>query len=213
MTKILLVEDNEILAECTEINLERNIQEAKIYLARTISMAGEFLEVIRPDVAILDCNLSDGDGLSLVNPILEKNPLCHLIVTSGMLSPNYEEQIRDMGVHSVLVKPFELAELNQIISQRISNQVVLGESRFGTAGGISPLIKVTEAERVTHGIMNKLSSLMTGLRLLQLEIDEDLQGVPESKQAIGANIERMIGVIKETSLTIRNSFGGDNGRA
>lgn len=211
MPNILLIEDNDILSECTEINLQRNIAGAMVRGVKSLASARELLRETPPDVAIVDCNLADGDGLTLIEPLFNTNPSCVVIVTSGMISPALHEEVHARGVWRVLAKPYEMAELNDAITQGLERR---GEQATVVKAPSSPSrplesLQLDAAQRATHKVMNRLSSLMTGLRLLQLEIDEDLVGPEQRKQEIDHSIDRMIEVVRETSATVREMCRGD----
>ncbi len=82
--KILLLEDNTTDADLTIRGLKKHFTECKIELAVTIAQATQLLsENTSFDVAILDLNLPDGNGLELLHKIRLQNLNIPVVMLTG----------------------------------------------------------------------------------------------------------------------------------
>lgn len=69
----------------------------------------------KPDVAILDIRMADGDGIQAARDILETCPT-PIIFLTGYKEPELVEQAVEAGAYAYLVKPVRIDELNTNIS-------------------------------------------------------------------------------------------------
>ncbi len=92
MIKILYLEDNKFDIELTQIEINKNYTDVKIDVANTIYEAIQLLKT-NPDydVAILDLNLPDGNGIDCLSYIRQNNLLIAVIILTG--SGNEESAI------------------------------------------------------------------------------------------------------------------------
>lgn len=110
--KILLVEDDSDLARVVAKGLRQ--AHFAVDTASTIAEAIEFLTVNQYDLACLDLNLPDGDGVALCQQLLTDafllRPRRMLMLTAR---DAVTERVRglDAGADDYLVKPFDLDEL------------------------------------------------------------------------------------------------------
>jgi excisionase family DNA binding protein len=74
--------------------------------------------VFRPDVIILDIEMPGMDGIEVCKKIQEDANLAHIkiIIISGFTSI-YEDELQELGMVTVLEKPFTFSELNEKLNQ------------------------------------------------------------------------------------------------
>ncbi|MHA1597348.1 MAG: response regulator [Alphaproteobacteria bacterium] len=107
--RLLLVEDNERLAETTKQGLEK--EDFTVDWFGTESEANAALETVSYDTVILDLGLPDGDGLQLLRKMRERGtstPVMILTARDGV-----EDRVKglDGGADDYLLKPFAMEEL------------------------------------------------------------------------------------------------------
>ena len=106
---LLIVEDEKAVAEQLKQLLEK--EQYHCHLAYNYKNALEQLDDMKFDLILLDWNLPDGDGLSLLSLLREENILTPVL----MLSANSEIQDRvmvlDAGGDDYLCKPYSNIEL------------------------------------------------------------------------------------------------------
>ncbi len=107
--RILLVEDEPELAAMLRSTLEK--QGYVVDHAATLEVAEEAVELIEHDVALLDRQLSDGDGISLLGLIRKRRPNLPVIVISALGTPTDRVHGLDKGADDYLAKPFLMEEL------------------------------------------------------------------------------------------------------
>lgn len=110
--RILIVEDERILAKNMKAYLSRRASEVRIAADAGESYAA--LESFSPDALFLDYRLPDVDGLMAYAEIvrrLARRIDCVLI--SGNPTEQLVRKARAAGIHRILCKPFRVAELQR----------------------------------------------------------------------------------------------------
>jgi two-component system response regulator GlrR len=74
------------------------------------------LNQVRPDVVLTDYKMDGLDGLELTKAIQQKHPDVPVILLASVLTPDLISAAGEAGVQSCLSKPFDLDELNRILS-------------------------------------------------------------------------------------------------
>lgn len=127
--KILLVEDNEILAKGLIYSLEQN----KYQVIHTLNVENtlKILKTEKIDLAILDVSLPDGNGFDLYrNNIKEKN-ISSIFLTAKDEEDNIVKGL-ELGAEDYITKPFSIKELiariNRIILRNKKNTIIQVEN-------------------------------------------------------------------------------------
>lgn len=123
--KILLVEDNEILAKGVIYSLEQK----KYQVIHTLNVENtlKILKTEKIDLAILDVSLPDGNGFDLYrNNIKEKN-ISSIFLTAKDEEDNIVKGL-ELGAEDYITKPFSIKELmariNRIILRNKKNTII-----------------------------------------------------------------------------------------
>lgn len=127
--KILLVEDNEILAK----GLIYSLEQKKYQVIHTLNVENtlKILKTEKIDLAILDVSLPDGNGFDLYrNNIKEKN-IPSIFLTAKDEEDNIVKGL-ELGAEDYITKPFSIKELmariNRIILRNKKNTVIQVQS-------------------------------------------------------------------------------------
>jgi CheY-like chemotaxis protein len=125
--KILVAEDDPALLHSFRVRLSSRGYEVLCAsdANQAIALAGEH----QPDLLILDVHLPSGDGFS-VEERIRKMPNLSLIPTiyvSGDRSQELLDRAQEHGVRWLLNKPFNTAELMNVISQTLEQDERQGE--------------------------------------------------------------------------------------
>jgi DNA-binding response OmpR family regulator len=113
---VLLVDDNRDLLRF----LERLMEESgwKLLTAESASSARKLLNSAKPNAALLDYMLPDGNGVELGVQLRQSAPRMQVIVMTGSVLPPEEEAICEEHDFPVLRKPFLASDvMNQIRSR------------------------------------------------------------------------------------------------
>ena len=112
MQRVLVVDDDRLVAETLSLIFERNG-----FRARAVYSADEALECARefqPDLLLCDVTMPGRDGLSLVADMTRELPDCRILVLTGFYSnvKNVREHAQKLSRPlGILTKPCQPAEL------------------------------------------------------------------------------------------------------
>lgn len=123
--KILLVEDNEILAKGLIYSLEQ--KKYQVIYTLNVENTLKILKTEKIDLAILDVSLPDGNGFDLYkNNIKEKN-ISSIFLTAKDEEDNIVKGL-ELGAEDYITKPFSIKELmariNRIILRNKKNTII-----------------------------------------------------------------------------------------
>lgn len=139
MAKILVVEDDQNIAELVKFNLEK--EGHQVSLAQDGEAGLQFLQREIPELVVLDLMLPKLDGLELCRMIRSKTKFNHLPVI--MLTAKSEEVDKilglEMGADDYLTKPFSPRELTARI-KALLRRSSRSESRAGGPLNIGELV-------------------------------------------------------------------------
>lgn len=119
MKKIILIEDDEILSSGIESYLSKNdfeVETCKNFEEAKIKINNSF------DLAILDINLPDNDGIGLLNTLRENN--VRVIITTVKNDEKFIVRALDNGADDYITKPFKLAILRARIDKTLRTALV-----------------------------------------------------------------------------------------
>tara|TARA_B100000902_G_scaffold312589_1_gene302809 strand:+ start:419 stop:775 length:357 start_codon:yes stop_codon:yes gene_type:complete len=80
---------------------------------------------------LLDLNLANSRGEDFLDQILTFNSDLVVFMMSGCLSEEIEERIGDRAIDGIITKPFQTAELIQLVSDAVIKRQELITSREG----------------------------------------------------------------------------------
>jgi len=94
----------------------------EISIASTCAATEQIWRTRRPDVAILDYSLSDGNALGLVPRLKAIDASIPIIILTGYGSIDFAVEAVKLGADMFLPKPAELSTLNFMIQRSLENQ-------------------------------------------------------------------------------------------
>lgn len=99
MITILLIEDSLLLRERLRSKIS-GIQGALLVAeADNEDDALSYLEIHRPDLAIIDLHLKSGTGLSLIEHIKDAYAATTMVVLTNLVEPEYRVKCKALGAH------------------------------------------------------------------------------------------------------------------
>lgn len=111
---VLIVEDEPYLRQVVSKKLKKAGYRVKE--AGSLAAARAILEVEQPDLALLDLNLPDGVGFSLVPAIKSQGNGAKVLVMSAYTSADELERAEAEGIDLFLAKPFRMPELLEAVT-------------------------------------------------------------------------------------------------
>jgi len=115
MGKILIVDDSADLIHLFTIIVKRRGHE--VAHASCARQALEAIYLSPPDLILLDVLLSDGNGRNLCQLIKSKPETAFIKIVLLSAHPPSLENYRECDADAVLSKPFELAEMEEVIAR------------------------------------------------------------------------------------------------
>ncbi|MBT3249702.1 MAG: response regulator transcription factor [Candidatus Pacebacteria bacterium] len=122
MQLALIVEDDSELAQALKSSLTK--EGLKVDLAKNLRIASILVAQYQYNLVILDRVLPDGDGIDLVERILEINYQARILVLSTESSVNQRIRGFRLGVDEYLSKPFSSQELRLRVRNLLSRQKI-----------------------------------------------------------------------------------------
>jgi DNA-binding NarL/FixJ family response regulator len=115
VTRILLVEDHELVREGLRMLLEQERDFAIIGEASTVDEAMERALAMPPDVILLDIGLQDEDGVPLIRVLHARVPASRILVLSMFADAETVRQALLAGAAGYLVKGASVGELTAAV--------------------------------------------------------------------------------------------------
>ena len=147
---ILLIEDQLSLANDVISFLKHN--NYNCFHASSLKKASSALRKNNFNTVLLDLGLPDGDGLSLIKKIKEKDPSCGVIIISAKDAVDKKVEGLELGADDYLTKPFFMPELNARIKSLIRRLNFEGNNEI-----IAGALKVVPDEMRLYVYKNELS--------------------------------------------------------
>lgn len=117
MQQILIVEDDISLSKGLKKALTKD--DVQVVSCSTIKSAQEQLSVIQPALIILDINLPDGSGFSLLKQVKQEHPDIAVIMLTANDTDSDVVRGLEGGADDYVTKPFSLS----VLRARVNNQL------------------------------------------------------------------------------------------
>lgn len=135
--KILLIEDEQELAEVIRTSLEKELY--LVELAVDFDSAMEKVSLYEYDCILLDIMLPGGSGLEILKELKKSSIEGNVIIISAKDSLDDKLAGLDLGADDYLTKPFHIAELNARIKAVFRRKNFSGGNTITTANTILDL--------------------------------------------------------------------------
>jgi YesN/AraC family two-component response regulator len=130
--RVLIADDTQETRRSTRLMLSMNSMVTVVAIAQNGREAVEMAKRHRPDIAIVDINMPEMDGLSAIQLMLQTQPeLCCIIISAERESETLRRAM-SVGAREYLIKPFTMEELEQAV-QRMSRLVFTNLRRMEEA--------------------------------------------------------------------------------
>ena len=114
--RILIIEDEEILADNIRAFLKRS--QCEVRVAGSAEPALAMLDEFAPDVVIVDYHLPGMNGFQAVDAIRGRQQECRCVLITGHPSDEVHTGVRQRGIRDVLFKPFAFDDLARALNRR-----------------------------------------------------------------------------------------------
>lgn len=132
-TKILVIDDEPQIRKLLKLLLETNNFE--VFTAETGGIGVQLAASIMPELILLDLNLPDEDGLSVLKQIREWSK-AQIIILSVRSSEADKIELLDSGADDYLTKPFHTGELLARIRVALRHQDIVQDTPIENIGNL-----------------------------------------------------------------------------
>ncbi|ANQ17117.1 response regulator [Vibrio natriegens] len=186
-TSVMIIEDDLAIAELHHKYLSQLSGLEVVGIATTRMEAEMQLEILKPDLLLMDVYLPDGTGLEILNTLRAKNQTCDVILITAARDVDTLQTAMRGGVVDYLLKPIMFPRLEVALKKYLAQR-----ERFDVAGSLdqsqvdkmfqSNNISETGAKRLPKGIdsvtLDKIRDLFPG---------EEMLTADEAGEKIGAS--------------------------
>ncbi len=127
-TRVLILDDESTLRTALFRLLDR--KGYQVVTAQRIDEARSFMSPDKPfDIAIIDMNLPDGNGLDFIAELKSQSPLTQVVVLTGFATIDSAIQATQKGAYHFLTKPFNVEELMGLLDKALSHRHLEQENK------------------------------------------------------------------------------------
>jgi len=114
--RVLILEDDELIADLLETVVSGLYSGALIYIADRVSVARSVWRSNPADLVIADWNLPDGSGLELVRDVRKTHPETPVVIVTGRADRDSILAAANLGINGYISKPFNV----ELVRERLS---------------------------------------------------------------------------------------------
>jgi DNA-binding NtrC family response regulator len=127
-TRVLILDDESTLRTALFRLLDR--KGYQVVTAQRLDEARSFMSPEKPfDLAIVDMNLPDGNGLDLISEIKAMSPGTQVLVLTGFATIDTAIQATQKGAYHFLTKPFNVEELMSLLEKALTHKTLEQENK------------------------------------------------------------------------------------
>jgi DNA-binding response OmpR family regulator len=119
--RVVLIEDSEPLRQMISVYLSNNGM--KVFEADTVSAGRRAVNLLKPQIVLLDLGLEDGDGIDLLPEIVNQKVPCMVISARSQALDRVISL--EKGAHDYMTKPIELRELLLRMRRMMASQSIV----------------------------------------------------------------------------------------
>ncbi|MGJ7973356.1 two-component response regulator DpiA [Providencia hangzhouensis] len=160
--KILIVEDELLLAEMHSEYIKAYPACDKVWLAGNLAEAKKMIEYMKPDLILLDNYLPDGKGIDLVHELIQERNNADIVFTTAASDMDTVSEAIRLGVFDYLVKPIAYERLGQTLDRYIQRKSVVQENSKTNQSKIDDMFN-------TYARGESKEELPTGIDIITLE--------------------------------------------
>ena len=127
MTTILIVDDHPAIREALSMRISEQPDLAVLGEAATVSSAMESVREQRPDVALVDITLTDGNGIELINALQAHDDSIRILVCSMHEEAIYAERAIRAGATGYISKEHATAEIVEAIRRVAAGKLYVSD--------------------------------------------------------------------------------------
>ena len=124
-TRVLVVDDHEVLAESLSLVLDAEPDLSPVGIAPTLARARELLPALTPDVLLLDVRLPDGDGIDFIGEVHGLSPSTRVVVLTASTADHVLVAAIEAGASGYLSKSGSVADVVTAVRAAAADEAVI----------------------------------------------------------------------------------------
>lgn len=124
--KLLFLEDDQALAQVTRRALEK--RHFEVTHVNSLEALKAVEEIKHYSHALLDLKLEDGNALSLISELLNRNPELNIVILTGYASITSTVQAIKLGANNYLAKPATIEQILNAFDEEYSDSMDEGQN-------------------------------------------------------------------------------------
>ena len=172
-TSVIVVEDHALIRDGLRILLATEREFLLIGEAQSVAEARTVAAAKKPDLAIIDIGLPDGDGLELANELIAADRMLRVLITTGDLSPATVGRALASKAHAYVPKQHSADEFFKALHALRAGGRYLSPAvaaSYATKNVNSPLSQLTQREREIVSMIADAQSSKEIARTLDLSV-------------------------------------------
>ncbi|NNN97949.1 response regulator [Vibrio sp. B1-2] len=149
-TRVMIIEDDIAIAQLHHRYLTQIEGFEVIGIATTHADAQLQLDILKPDLVLLDVYLPDGTGLDLLQKVRGNNQGCDVILITAARDVETLQQAMRGGVVDYLLKPVMFPRLESALKKYQTQQLELGSVADVDQNVVDKMLTANTSELLTH---------------------------------------------------------------
>ena len=206
MAKILIIDDDRVMRDTLTRRLNNSGHESSAAEDAAKGLAA--FRSGKPEVVLLDVNLPDTDGISVLGAIKTESPGTAVIIISGQTDVKTSVQALQNGAFDYLVKPFEREELG-ICVQRALHEKEMERRLKETQAQLIQSEKLSALGQLAAGMAHEVNNPLTSICMNTAFLLETVKDEKQLKQlrTIEKEADRAAAIVRTLLQFSRKSKG------
>jgi two-component system CitB family response regulator len=193
--RTIIAEDDPRIAEIQHRFLQKLDAFEAIGLAHNLEDCREMIDVLEPDLILLDIHFPDGNGLDILKSLRDQNRNIDVILVTAAKDVESLKSAMHGGVFDYIVKPLEFSRMRDSLSRYHDHVKRLSALNTVEQSDIDGLMPRAQADSRTDRASNLLPKGIDALTLGKVR--ELFQSLPDSQGA--ETVGQKIGVSRTTA--------------
>lgn len=176
---ILLVEDEPLMRMSIAESLRH-----EGYQVTDVNTGSEGLNLAQSknyDAVITDLKLPGADGIEILKASMRSSPVTQVIIITAYASIQTAVEAMKEGARDYLTKPFSTEELLLILKRSIEYKEMEEENIYLRQQEAKLAVVAKILGNISHDVKNLLMPVLTGVKLLDTELKELFEKIPDNK--------------------------------
>jgi len=198
-TKVMIIEDDIAIAQLHQKYLEQIGSYEVIGIATSKMEASIQLDILKPELLLLDVHLPDGSGLEILNELRSNNLGCDVILITAARDVDTLQQAMRGGVVDYLLKPVMFPRLEAALTKYVGQKLQLHHTNDLDQSMVDKMLQSTNtpdiaSTRLPKGIdgvtLDKIKALFN--QAVNLTADEAGEKIGASRTTARRYLEYLI---------------------